>query len=337
MFRMQLSRFALAAVLVSALGFLVPAVSQAAGPAGTGPGDAMAPTGTTEHLNVGQSRWYAFYSAGKDSNGDPSHVLIELYAQPDGSAGFNVWTAERLAERATAANPTTDAPPIGVGSVAQIDQHGNTVDLFNGALIWASGINDPGTYLVEVYQTGEQASAYTLSITGDAVSFPTSVTTSQLAQPMSPAAEAAAAGTPSGGTGPGDALAPSPNWQHLNVGQSRWYAFSSAGKDSNGDPSHVLITLYNQPDGSAGFNLWTPERLAERATAANPNTDAPPIGVGSVAQIDQHGNTVDLFNGATIWAGGFNDPGKFLVEVSQTGAQPSDYKLSIQGDAVTFP
>src|SRR5512136_2643655 len=131
MFKKQLSRFALMAALVTTLGVMAPSLGQAAGPTGTGPDDAMAPTGTMEHLNVGQSRWYAFSSAGKDRNGDPSHVLITLYAQPDGSAGFNIWTPERLAERAASTNPNKDAPPVGVGAKVEYTRNDNTRDLFN--------------------------------------------------------------------------------------------------------------------------------------------------------------------------------------------------------------
>jgi hypothetical protein len=341
MFKKQLNRFALVAALVTTLGLMAPTIGLAAGPTGTGPNDAMAPTGTIEHLNAGQSRWYVFHSAGKDKNGDPSHVLITLFAQPDGSAGFNVWTKERLAEHLTAANPDKDAPPVGEGTKLQLNSadNPNPKYLFNGALIWAEGFVFPSTYLVEVYTTGSQASDYTLTITGDAVTFPTSVTTSQRDQASTPAMQAALAGMPSGGTGPDNALAPSPDWQHLNVGQSRWYAFSSAGKDKNGDPSHVLITLFAQPDGSAGFNVWTKERLAEHAVADNPDKDAPPIGEGTKLQFSSpdNPNTKYGFNGALIWAGGINEAGTYFVEVYQTGTQASDYQLSITGDALSFP
>jgi hypothetical protein len=343
MFKKQLNRFALVAALVTTLGLMAPTIGLAAGPTGTGPNDAMAPTGTMEHLNVGQSRWYAFHSAGKDNNGDPSHVLITLFAQPDGSAGFNIWTRERLAEHATAANPAKDAPPIGEGTKMQASSpdNPNVKYLFNGALVWAGGINEAGTYFVEVYQTGSQASDYMLTINGDAVTFPGSVTVStiQPSQATVPAIQAAAAGAPTGGSGPNNTLAPSTSWQHLNVGQKRWYSFFSAGKDKNGDPSHVLITLYAQPDSSAGFNVWTIERLAEHATADNPDKDAPPIGEGTKMQVSNpdNPNTKYLFNGALVWAGGINEAGKYLVEVYQTGSQASDYQLSIAGDAVSFP
>jgi hypothetical protein len=333
MFHKQLNRFALVAALVTTLGLMAPAIGQAAGPTGTGPNDAMAPTGAMEHLNVGQSRWYAFSTAGKDQNGDPSHVLITLFAQPDGSAGFNIWTAERLNERAAAKNPNKDAPPVGAGTKLSVTKNDTTRELFNGALVWAGGFDLPGTLLVEVYQTGTQASDYTLTINGDAVSFPTSVTTSQPAPGITLAMPAPSAV----GASPSNAIAPAGTMEHLNVGQSRWYSFSTAGKDKNGDPSHVLITLFAQPDGSAGFNIWTVERLNERAAAKDPNKDAPPIGVGTKMSITKNDNTRELFNGAQVWAGGFDLPAKLLVEVYQTGTQASDYTLSIAGDAVSFP
>jgi hypothetical protein len=339
MFKKQLNRFALVAALVTTLGVIAPAVGQAAGPGGTGPNDAMAPTGSMEHLNVGQSRWYAVTSAGKDKNGDPSHVLITLYSQPQDSAGFNIWTAERLNERAASSDPNKEAPPVGVGSKVQMttSEGAVTKDLFPHAVVWAGGFNQRQSFLVEVYQTGSQASDYLLSITGDAVTFPTSVTSSTSSPSAPSAGLAMPAASASGGTGPNNATAPSPNWQHLNIGQSRWYAFTSEGKDKNGDPSHVLITLYSQPQNSAGFNIWTAERLNERAASSDPNKDAPPVGVGAPVEITRGDNTRVLFNHALVWAGGFEVKTTFLVEVYQTGSQASDYLLSITGDAVTFP
>jgi hypothetical protein len=337
MFKQQISRFAMVAALVTSIGFMAPAMALAAGPTGVGPNDAIAPSPNWQHLNIGQSRWYAFTSEGKDKNGDPSHVLITMYAQPGGSAGFNLWTPERLRERAAATDdPDKYVSPVGVGRAVDISKNDDQSRFaFNHALVWAGGFDVKSTLLVEVYQTGSQASDYLLSITGDEVTFPTSGTASQPAQAMAPAAQAALAG----GSSPNNAAAPSPNWQHLNIGQSRWYAFTSDGKDKNGDPSHVLITMYAQPGGSAGFNIWTAERLRERAASDDPNKDAPPVGVGAPVQMtNSNGDVTEtLFNHALVWAGGFDSRQTYLIEVYQTGSQPSDYLLSITGDAVSFP
>jgi len=144
------------------------------------------------------------------------------------------------------------------------------------------------------------------------------------------------AGAPAG-SGPADALAPTDAWQHLNPGQEVWYAVSSAGADSSNKPSKMFVRLHAQPAGSAAFNVWTQARMQARAVADNPLKDAPPVGVGARQIVKDGDNTVDLYGGDLVWTAGLMDPETYYVQVRQTGAQPSDYRLSVTGDTVSFP
>ena len=56
--------------------------------------------------------------------------------------------------------------------------------------------------------------------------------------------------------GPDDALSPSGDWDHLEPGQSSWYAFQYLG-----DGSRIEIALQMEPDASAGFSVWTPDQI----------------------------------------------------------------------------
>src|SRR5512136_3369960 len=94
----QFNRFAIGAALVLLVGLMTPALSLAAG---SSPDAPLAVSAQMRHLDVGGQDWYAFTTGGKDSNNNPSHVLITLNAVPDGSATFKVWTAEGLHEFAT--------------------------------------------------------------------------------------------------------------------------------------------------------------------------------------------------------------------------------------------
>ena len=92
------NRSALGVALVLLVGLMTPTLSLAAGSTPNAP---LAVSAQMRHLDVGGQDWYAFTTAGADSNNDPSHVLIVLHAVPDGSATFKVWTAEGLKEKAT--------------------------------------------------------------------------------------------------------------------------------------------------------------------------------------------------------------------------------------------
>jgi TolB protein len=117
------------------------------------------------------------------------------------------------------------------------------------------------------------------------------------------------------------ATAPVDDWLSLSAGESRWYAFQHAG-----DGSQVQVCLQVVPEGSAGFVVWTPERIERWALGQR----IEPIGSGSD----------DAFaEGVLTWSGSFTTAGTYYVVVEQAGGQPgtSYYLLEIEGDGVSFP
>jgi hypothetical protein len=272
----------------------------AAAAAGTGPDDALAPTGQWTALAVNQQAWYAFRY-----EGDGSQVLVRMSVEPSNSATFEVWTPDQLRQWARGDSVT----PVGRGSAS---------DVFGGDLVWAGSFNTPGTYYIIVKQTGQTPANYSLQISGTAVGFlkvaaPTSAAPAAVtgAPAAAPAATTKPAVEAKSGKSPADALTPTGQWMPLAVGQQTWYAFFYSG-----DGSRVVVRMSLAQSNSATFAVWTP---GDPARAAYDNT-VQPVGRGSVN---------NALGGDLVWAGSFNTPGTYYVVVTQTGPAPANYLLAI--------
>jgi TolB protein len=123
-----------------------------------------------------------------------------------------------------------------------------------------------------------------------------------------------------GGTGPDDALAPAAEWQPLQPGGSHWYAFEYAG-----DGSQVEIQMGVEPEGGAGFAVWTPEAIRD-------------WGLGLEAESIGRGSPDPSAPGSLLWIGSFNTAGTYYAVVEHTGDQPgtSYYLLGVSGPGVSF-
>lgn len=330
MFKKQFSRFALVAALVTLLALAAPAVGLAAGPAGTGPADALAPTGAWQNLAVGQHRWYAFNTDGKLLNGDPSHVVAILRTSPAICANFNVWTPDELAQ-IPSQDPGKPIQPLGRGTQLAYQDGSQTLDRFGGALVWAGAFNEGGKFYVQLDQVGGQACDYLLTITGDSVSFPSNApafSNVQPSAPIQPSAKATALTASLAGTGPDTAMAISGQWVTLpSANHMDWYTFQVPGDPNSQDQPRVLIQLSSQPSGGAKFDVWTPERLHELATA-DPGTFVSPVGAGA-ALTAKGDSTVDLYSGDLFWLGNTRAAETYYVVVQATGSTPVQYKLSM--------
>jgi len=305
---------------------MTPGISLAGAPSGTGASDAMAPTGTYQHLDAGQERWYVFQTTGQ--HGAPSQVLVTLTAQPGASAGFTVWTDNQLAKRATASNPDKDAPAIGQGTKHTYKSGDQTLERYNGALAWTGSFNDPTKYYVRVHTIGMRSTDYLLNITGSNLTFPTA---GQTVTSVPPAIEGTtpavlpATGALEAGSSMGTAMFPTGAHMAVKPGQPHWYVIKVPG-DHNGHPA-ILTELRAQPAGAAKFTVWTAERLHERDTASNPTKDAPPIGVGLVQTYKDGANTLSRFGGDPIWKGDARYAETYYILVESTGATPANYQL----------
>jgi hypothetical protein len=333
----KVTRIALAVALVGVLSLMAPAAAQAAAPVGTGPDDAIAPSDATMHLDVGQNTWFTFNTGGKGAN-----VLARLRPNIDGCAAFKVWTMERLKEFNTAPKGTK-VSPVGMGNKVAYQDGAKSRTRYGGDLVWANSFKNGGTFYVQVGQTGSQPCDFSFSISGDSVSFPTAVpmlaTAAQapatavvaaaapaaVEKPVSPDVATNASAGPAGNSP--DTAYPTPGvWRSIKDGEPDWYVVSVPG--STATNPMVVADLSVRPAGSASFTVWTPERLRQAATVANPAKNAPPVGVGTVTYCDAAKKKA-CYGGNPMWTGSAKEPTTFYIAVTPNGNAPVDYMLNV--------
>ena len=146
-----------------------------------------------------------------------------------------------------------------------------------------------------------------------------------------------------GGTGPGDAMAPSSEWTPLTKGEMHWYAFEYRGheemqkvdEDADADEdeeeavwvsSNIQILLDSEPDQSVAFSIGTPENIREWTLGEE---EMEPVG---------RGGEDESAPGDLCWCGTFERPGTYYVVVEHTGIGPDTayYSLEIHGSDVSF-
>lgn len=326
----------LAATIVACL-LLGPALVLADVPGGTGPGDALAPSGEWTPLTKGEEHWYAFDYQGhqemqevKDKEDKEeavwvsSRIQVLLDAEPDGAITFSLWTPENIRIWALG----EDVEPVGRGGE---DENAP------GDLCWCGTFEEPGTYYIVVEHTGQgpDTAYYTLEILGSDVSFSAPIATpDEATEPAAmgeePAMDTAEAAT---GTGPDNALAPSDEWISISTDQVYWVAFDYWGRhefEEDEDEEQVAIWtatpvqiwLDSEPDEAVVFGLWTEEQV--RLWALGEEID--PIGRGT----ENENESGDLF-----WAGSLGNPGRYYVVVENQDTAPGTFMLSISGEDVS--
>ncbi len=323
----QLYRFTAGVALVLVMGLMNPVLSLAAGPTGSSPSAPLAASNQPMHLGIGGQDWYAFTTAGQDSNNNPSHVLILLRATPAGSATFKVWTAEGLKEKATE-DPAHPIYAMGEGTQLQYQDGGQTLDRYGGDLVWANGFKIGGTFYVQVGQTGSTASDYVLTITGDSISFPGTPATSAMGQAqVAPAAtNAAIPAINVPGSGMDTAMDPNGQAKTLNPGDQQWYKVTVSREVKDENKQNLQAEL-KAPAGSATFVVWTADRLAKRAASSNPDKDAPPVGQGTKQSYQDGGQTLDRLGGNLFWSGDVSYGGTLYIVVQSNSSAPVQYTL----------
>ncbi len=304
---------------------------------GTGPDDALAPSGEWTPLTKGEKHWYAFEYQGhqemqkvEDEEDEEeavwvsSRIQILLDSEPDEGVAFSVWTPENIRVWAQG----EEVEPVGRGGA---DEHAP------GDLCWCGTFQEPGTYYVVVEHTGQGPDTpyYTLDIRGSDVSFtaPTGVP-AKTAVPAEAGEELAmdAVGAEAG-TGPDNALAPSDQWVAISEGDVYWYAFQYQGhhvfeEDEDDEEvaiwvaSPVEIWLDAEPDQDVVFGIWNEDQV--RAWAQGEEIE--PVGRGT----ENENEAGDLF-----WAGSLGNPGRYYVVVEHQGTEPGAFTLSISGQDVS--
>ena len=159
----------------------------AASMAGTGPHEALTPTGEWQQIEGGDSHWYAFQVAGAGSQ-----IEIRLQAEPKGSLDFEVWTPDGVRRW----DLGLEAEPVGRGSA---DPY------VDGVISWSGSFQIAGTYYVAVMHAVEAAgcpsgqSTYLLEVRGDGVSLaPPSLPATAQPEPAEPQPASTAPPAPTG-------------------------------------------------------------------------------------------------------------------------------------------
>jgi Tol biopolymer transport system component len=121
------------------------------------------------------------------------------------------------------------------------------------------------------------------------------------------------------GTGPDGALVPNGEWSSLNPGESHWYGFYYAGDDSP-----ITVRLQTEPHESAGFAVWTPDKIWHWSLGEYVD----PVGRSSGDPRAE---------GTQVWSGSFPTPGTYYVVVEHAGGPPvtSYYRLDVEGTGVS--
>ncbi|MBI1297282.1 hypothetical protein GC175_20215 [bacterium] len=275
--------------VLSALLLMVLAVTPSSA-AGNGPDDATSPAQGSVTIDSGEWHWYAFRD-----EGDGEAIQIEM--DVDGSATFEVWTAEQI--RRWANGEEVDA----VGS-------GSSNDYVNADLVWNGSFVQSGNYYVLVKQ-GSGSSNYQLRISGDDVSFPAptaemeTVTETTTTGSTAPQAEVEQNNTLAGQTTEIDG-----QWRSINSQNPATYTFAYVG-----DNEQVTLKMEVSPTDTVSFAVWTPAQWAEHSRGE----DVDPVGRGSAEK-----------DSVLTWSGSFNQAGEYVVTVEATGAATGFYALTIE-------
>lgn len=295
--RTELGSIFVILLIVGLMAVLTPAVASAAG---SGPDDAMAPSGEMIPIEPGETHWYVFRE-----EGDGSQIDIEMEVDPASGASFEVWTKDTL----RLWQQGLDFEPVGRGTAnPNIDADYN----------WSGNFVESGNFYVLVNHEGTGTSFYKLSITGKDVSFPTRTAPVAEAAPAPMARAMAPTEEPTMAAGIG-IYAVDGVWRTLGMNDIHWYAFNYGG-----DNSPIQIAVDEEVDGRVNFAVWTPELYARKMKGE----DVEPIGRGSPDPCVQMGNL--------NWAGSFDFGGRFYVSVDHTCQEgPGTYVLQVMGADVS--
>lgn len=121
------------------------------------------------------------------------------------------------------------------------------------------------------------------------------------------------------GSDPTTALFPTDSWVALATGADHWYAFRDEG-----DGTAITIRLTVLPTEGAIFTVFTAEQAKQWAV------DQTVIAVGA-------GTPLELFRNDLYWTGNFVQSGTYYVLVTSQDRGPSNYKLTISGQGISFP
>ncbi|MEZ4617560.1 MAG: hypothetical protein R2867_18885 [Caldilineaceae bacterium] len=336
---------------------------------GTGPDNALTPTGQPAMLAPGATRWYTFlYAEGADGDGEPSDAVAELEMAQPGAITFEVWTEDDVRRWQNG----EDFSPTGAGTPAFDPDSSDNRD--RGRLTWVGSGAATTTWYIVVMNQSDQAASFSLSVTGPDVYFPEANSASQsgavqnsqvqtdtvqsgtaqtdTVQTGTAQTDTVQAGTAQtdtvqagnstavsdmqstmNGSGPATALTPTGMRRTLAPGESHWYTFRYAEGIDAENPSEAVVEAAISRPNSIDFEVWTEDDVNRWANGE----DFTPTGAGTPAFAIEDGNSDNRDRRLLRWVGSGAATTTWYVIVENSSDAPAAYRLTVTGPDVFFP
>lgn len=299
---------------------------------GTGPDDALSPTGGETTLGAGETRWYTF-KYDWDGDSDPSEAIAELRMNTPGAIDFEVWSQDDL----NAWRNGEDFTPTGAGTPAFTTGDDSNKNRDRSLLRWVGSSAATVTYHLIVSNNSDSEVGYTLTVTGDTVSFPApaemaAMGTMTATMPMTDSM-AMTDTTMMMGMGPDDAMTPNGRREVISPEETRWYTFKYEW-DGESNPSNAIVELRMAEAGAVSFEVWSQDDLA----AWFNNEDFTPTGAGTPAfALSSDSTTSNRDRSLLRWVGGGAATVTYYILVENDSDADAVYRLNVSGPDVTFP
>ncbi len=134
-----------------------------------------------------------------------------------------------------------------------------------------------------------------------------------------------------GGSNPTNAILVDNSVDTIAANSSLWYRFDYQINTITNVKPVTTLTLVNGTNSGVGFEIWAPNQIQDMA-------DNQPIGQGTAINIDCNTGEISGSGGCQspdlIWTGQFGANGTYYVQVNNTNAAQTQFKLVITGDGV---
>ena len=289
--------------------------------------EVVAPTGDWKELvGDGIDVYQLLYTHTEDED---SAVEVELEMGTEGSVIFNVFTIAQAQEWTSG----QEVEPMGTGS--PIDEDTKT------RLRWRSSAASDEIFFIIVRNERPEASYYELTITGNGVAYPAGIAldaaapaptaaeaTEAEAAPTADAANTAATVTESVATEPASTSGPrivgTPTGEWLTIGPRQFDGYQVLYQFSEGEESFLYAELEMTEVGAVEFYILNDALLNDWRNGV----EIDPLGSGTAIDDDEL---------VIAWANRSAGAETFYIAVRNMRDVPTDYKLTVSGNGITFP
>lgn len=283
--------------------------------------EVVAPTGDWKELvGDGIDVYQLLYTYTEDED---SFVEVELEMGTEGSVIFNVFTIAQAQEWTSG----QEVEPMGTGS--PIDEDTET------RLRWRSSTESDEIFFIIVRNERPEASYYELTITGNGVAYPAGIALDAAPAPAveeatetdtAPAADEAVAETAATQTAStsGPRIVGTPTGEWLTIGPRQFDGYQVLYQFSEDEESFLYAELEMTEAGAVEFYILNDALLNDWRNGV----DIEPLGVGTAIDDDEL---------VVAWANRSAGSETFYIAVRNMGDVPTDYKLTVSGNGITFP